>query len=154
VSSGAVTQRWVNERVAATALEDLRLPLVVAATRVRDGSQALFNHGDTGLAVRASSASPRQFQPVRIGDEMYVDGDESSPVPIRAARLARREGGDRRGRLGVPRAPRRQTLRGEWVEMDARRASQVAAEAPRPTCCCIRTSATTRATTTSTDGAS
>ena len=36
--------------------------------------------------MRASGASPGQFEPVRIGDELYVDGDEASPVPIHAAR--------------------------------------------------------------------
>src|SRR5260221_918270 len=88
----------------------------------------LFNHGDTGLAVRAWGASPGQFEPVRIGDELYVDGDESSPVPIEAAR-----------RLGakvviavdvsayVEDTP--STAQREWVVKDARRARQVAAEA-------------------------
>jgi NTE family protein len=86
VATGKVTQAWVNEHVGNRPLEGLRIPLVVAATRTRDHALTLFNHGDTGLAVRASSASPGQFAAVRIGPETYVDGDEASPVPIRAAR--------------------------------------------------------------------
>ena len=67
-------------------IERLKMPFAAAATRERDGELVIFNRGDTGLAVRAASASPGQFEPVRIGDEHYVDGDEASPVPIRAAR--------------------------------------------------------------------
>ena len=129
-ATGAMTQKWVNEKVEGKPIESLRMPFAVTATRLRDNKQVLFNHGDTGLAVRASSASPGQFTPVQFAGEMYVDGDESSPVPIRAARS-----------LGAkfviavdvsayesstpPNAPR------EWVEKDARRTKQVAAEAPQ-----------------------
>ncbi|MEO8408749.1 MAG: patatin-like phospholipase family protein, partial [Oxalobacteraceae bacterium] len=40
----------------------------------------------TGLAVRASSAVPSIFQPVRIGGHTYVDGGLVSPVPAKFAR--------------------------------------------------------------------
>ena len=128
-ASGAMTQKWVNEHVGGKPLEALRMPLVVGATRVRDGKLVLFNHGDTGLAVRASSASPGQFKPVAVGEEVYVDGDESSPVPIRAARslgakLVIAVDVSAYESTTPPNVPR------EWVEKDARRAKQVAAEAP------------------------
>jgi NTE family protein len=129
VATGKVTQRWVNEHIGNKPIEGLRTPLVIAATRTRDNTLTLFNQGDTGLAVRASSASPGQFEPVRIGAESYVDGDEASPVPIRAARS-----------LGAKvviavdvSAYAESTPKGvplEWIEKDARRARQVAAEAP------------------------
>jgi NTE family protein len=38
------------------------------------------------MAVRASSAVPAVFQPVRIGTREYVDGGLVSPVPVRFAR--------------------------------------------------------------------
>ena len=125
---GGVTQRWVNERVGGRPLEALPMPLVVTAKRVRDGQLVLFNRGDTGLAVRASAASPETFEPVTIGAEDYIDGDEASPVPIRAARTLG-------ARLVIavdvsaypettpPDVPK------EWVEKDARRARVVAQEA-------------------------
>ena len=46
----------------------------------------LFRRGDTGTAVRASSAVPAVFQPVKIGQREYVDGGLSAPVPVRYAR--------------------------------------------------------------------
>jgi NTE family protein len=38
------------------------------------------------VAVRASSAVPAVFQPVRIGAHEYVDGGLVAPVPVRYAR--------------------------------------------------------------------
>jgi NTE family protein len=38
------------------------------------------------MAVRASSAVPAMFDPVRIGGREYVDGGLVSPVPVRYAR--------------------------------------------------------------------
>jgi NTE family protein len=127
LATGAAIQDYVNNRVDGKPIEKLRIPFVAAATRLRDGKITLFNAGDTGLAVRASGASPGQFEAVRIGDELYVDGDESSPLPIRAAR-----GLGARVVIAVdvsayaedtPKsAPR------EWIDKDERRARQVAAE--------------------------
>jgi NTE family protein len=46
----------------------------------------LFRRGNTGTAVRASSAVPAIFQPVRIGGRDYVDGGLVAPVPVQFAR--------------------------------------------------------------------
>jgi NTE family protein len=129
MSTGSGTQHWVNERVGGRPLQSLAIPLVVTAKRVRDGSLVLFNRGDTGLAVRASSADPTMFRPVRIGDHMYVDGDELSPVPIRVARSL-----GARVVIAVNVAAHADTTPAgvpqEWVDKDARRAKQVSLEAP------------------------
>lgn len=64
----------------------MALPLGIVATDLSDGSSVLFRSGDTGTAVRASSAVPAVFQPVRIGQREYVDGGLVSPVPVRFAK--------------------------------------------------------------------
>lgn len=46
----------------------------------------MFRSGNTGMAVRASSAVPGVFQPVNINGQEYVDGGLVSPVPVRTAR--------------------------------------------------------------------
>jgi NTE family protein len=46
----------------------------------------VFNRGNTGMAVRASSSIPGIFQPVNIAGREYVDGGVLSPVPVRVAR--------------------------------------------------------------------
>jgi NTE family protein len=56
------------------------------ATDLANGAPILFRRGDTGTAVRASSAVPAVFQPVRIGTREYVDGGLVSPVPVRQTR--------------------------------------------------------------------
>jgi NTE family protein len=129
-SSGAWTQHWVNERVGGRPIEALGRPLVATAVRQRDGRLVLFNRGDTGLAVRASSASPDTFEPVRIGDETYMDGDDASPVPIRVAREL-----GARFVIAVDVAAYPETTPAnvprEWIDKDARRARLVKQEAPQ-----------------------
>jgi NTE family protein len=83
---GEALARYVRERTAGKTIEQMRLPLGIVATDLDSGEPILFQRGDTGLAVRASSAVPAVFQPVRIGNREYVDGGLASPVPVRFAR--------------------------------------------------------------------
>ena len=129
LASGGKTQQWVNERVRGLPIQDLRKSLVVTALRVRDGKLVYFNHGDTGLAVRASSATSEMFQPVRIGNETYADGDDASPVPIRVARSLGARVVIAVDVSAYPESTPPEAKR-EWVEKDARRHAQVAREAP------------------------
>jgi NTE family protein len=128
--TGVPLQKYVNRHLDGTPLERLRTPVVVVATRRSDGEPALFNHGDAGLAVRASSATPEQFKPVEIGSESFVDGDESTPVPIRVARSLGAEvviavDVSAHEEDTPPDVPR------EWVAKDRRRAAVIRAEAPQ-----------------------
>ncbi len=83
---GQKLENFVNERVRHRPLESLSVRFAVVATRQHDGVLQIFNSGDTGVAVRASSAVPELFYAVRIAGVTYVDGDVASPVPVRAAR--------------------------------------------------------------------
>jgi NTE family protein len=67
-------------------IEDVKMPLGIVATDLQTGDGILFQRGDISLAVRASSAVPSVFEPVRIGNKDYVDGGLVSPVPVRYAR--------------------------------------------------------------------
>jgi NTE family protein len=67
-------------------IEAMPLPLGIVATDLNSGVDTVFQRGDTGTAVRASSAVPGVFQPVKISGREYVDGGLVSPVPVRAAR--------------------------------------------------------------------
>lgn len=83
---GDALARYVNGQVGAKLIEDMTLPLGIVATDLNTGQGMLFQRGDTGTAVRASSAVPAVFLPVRISGHEYVDGGLVSPVPVRAAR--------------------------------------------------------------------
>ena len=82
---GEALGRYVNAQVNSRLIENMPLPLGIVATDLNTGVDTLFQRGDTGTAVRASSAVPAVFQPVKISGRDYVDGGLVSPVPVRAA---------------------------------------------------------------------
>jgi len=83
---GEALAHYVRESTGNKPLEQMKIPLGIVATDLDSGKPILFRRGDVGTAVRASSAVPAVFQPVRIGTHEYVDGGLTSPVPVRAAR--------------------------------------------------------------------
>ncbi len=83
---GEALARYVRDATGNKPLEQMKIPLGIVATDLDSGKPILFRRGDVGTAVRASSAVPAVFQPVRIGTHEYVDGGLTSPVPVRSAR--------------------------------------------------------------------
>ena len=83
---GEALARYVNTQVGGRLIEQMKIPLGIVATDLHNGEPMLFRRGNTGSAVRASSAVPAVFQPVKIGTREYVDGGLVSPVPVRQAR--------------------------------------------------------------------
>jgi NTE family protein len=83
---GEALARFVREHTEGQTIEQMKRRLGIVATDLDNGNPILFQRGDTGLAVRASSSVPAIFQPVTIGSREYVDGGLVSPVPVRFAR--------------------------------------------------------------------
>lgn len=83
---GEALARYVAQKVDHKLIEQMPLPLGIVATDLQNGQGVLFRKGDTATAVRASSAVPAVFQPVKISGRDYVDGGLVSPVPVRYAR--------------------------------------------------------------------
>ena len=83
---GEALGRYVNSQLNGAKIEDLKMPLGIVATDLQTGDGILFRRGDIATAVRASSAVPSVFEPVRIGSKDYVDGGLVSPVPVRYVR--------------------------------------------------------------------
>ena len=83
---GEALQDYVNRMVRNKTIDQLPRKVAIVATDLRSGQEVVFERGDTGLAVRASSSVPGVFQPVRIGGREYVDGGLVSPVPVKVAR--------------------------------------------------------------------
>ena len=86
VLKGEALQNYVNKAVNNLPLEKMKIPFGAVATDLHTGQGVLFQRGNTGIAVRASSAVPGVFQPVTIGEHSYVDGGLASPVPVSYAR--------------------------------------------------------------------
>ena len=83
---GEALARYVSQQVNSRLIESTAMPLGIVATDLNSGQGMLFQRGDIALAVRASSAVPAIFQPVKISGRDYVDGGLVSPVPVRYAR--------------------------------------------------------------------
>lgn len=83
---GEALARYVNRMVQGRLIEAMPLPLGILATDLTTGQPVLFRRGDTGTAVRASSAVPGVFSPVAIAGRTYVDGGLVAPVPVEQAR--------------------------------------------------------------------
>lgn len=66
-------------------LQELPIPFAAVATDLRGGATVLLNHGDTPRALRASSAVPAVYEPVRVGEGILGDGQIVSPLPVSAA---------------------------------------------------------------------
>ena len=86
VLKGEALQNFINKAVHNVPMEKLKLPFGAVATDLKTGQPILFQRGNTGQAVRASSSVPGVFQPVTIGKNTYVDGGLVAPVPVRYAR--------------------------------------------------------------------
>ncbi len=83
---GEALARYVRQQTSGLSIEAMRLPLGIVATDLGSGQPILFRRGDPGAAVRASSAVPAVFEPVKIGGHEYVDGGLVAPVPVSFAR--------------------------------------------------------------------
>ena len=134
LATGGTVQTYVDERIGGA-------PDRAAAHRLRRRGDAaarrrlvIFNRGDAGLAVRASSASPGQFEPVRIGAERLRGRRRGEPGADPRGAPPGRQGGDRRGRLGVRRGHAAGVPERVDREGRAARAPGGRGGAARPTC--------------------
>lgn len=83
---GERMERFLRRNLRHKNIEDLPIPLGIVATEMKSGDRAVFRSGSIETAVRASCAIPGLFQPVRIGEKVYIDGGMSDPVPVGLAR--------------------------------------------------------------------
>ena len=83
---GDALAQYVNQQVQGRQIENMSVPWGIVATDLRTGDAVVFRRGNTGTAVRASSAVPGVFLPVKIGEREYVDGGLVAPVPVQQAR--------------------------------------------------------------------
>jgi NTE family protein len=86
LASGERLERFVREHAAVDRIERLRIPYAAIATDLDTGEAVVLRSGDLARAVRASSAIPGVFQPVRIDGRLLVDGGVALNLPVRVAR--------------------------------------------------------------------
>jgi len=86
VIKGEALERFINTHVGNKPLEGLKRRFAAVATDLQSGEPIIFQRGNTGTAVRASSSIPGVFPPVAINGREYVDGGLVAPIPVREAR--------------------------------------------------------------------
>lgn len=77
---------FINQAVGGRKIEELPIRFAALAADLHTGAPHLFERGEAGLAVQASSSTPGVFQPTRVDGRTYIDGGIASPVPVSAAR--------------------------------------------------------------------
>lgn len=63
-------------------LEELRIPVTISATRIRDAKTCYFSTGAIAPLLAAASAVPVLLMPVHIDDEAYIDGGIVNNLPV------------------------------------------------------------------------
>lgn len=84
-------ERFLLGHVGDLDFSDLKLPFGAVACDLISGEEVLLREGRVALAVRASSAFPGIFLPVRVGERVLVDGGIVNNVP---SSVCRRMGAD------------------------------------------------------------
>ncbi len=67
-------------------LEDLPTPLIVAVCNLNKARMEYISSGPLADIVQASSSIPVLFSPVKMGDDVYVDGGVLDNLPIKPVR--------------------------------------------------------------------
>ncbi|HEY9576371.1 MAG TPA: patatin-like phospholipase family protein [Pseudobacillus sp.] len=63
-------------------IEDLKIPIAIVATDIKNAEKVVFKKGPVAEAVRASIAIPGIFVPERVNGRLLVDGGVIDRVPV------------------------------------------------------------------------
>ena len=86
LSSGTELKRMLTQLLGDTQIEDLALPYAAVACDIDTGESVILRDGSLVEAVRASTAIPGLFRPIRRGGRFLVDGGLVDPVPVGVCR--------------------------------------------------------------------
>lgn len=85
VHSNHGLRKLIEDGVGYRLLEEAKVPLEVVATSLTDGRERWLTRGPVVESVLASAAIPAILPPVRIGDDVLVDGGVVNNVPLQRA---------------------------------------------------------------------
>lgn len=86
LSSGNELKKYLTQLLGDVHIEDLNIPYAAVACDIDTGESVVLTEGSLVDAVRASTAIPGIFHPVRLGNRLLVDGGLVEPVPIHVCR--------------------------------------------------------------------
>ncbi|HUR44450.1 MAG TPA: patatin-like phospholipase family protein, partial [Candidatus Saccharimonadales bacterium] len=79
---GEKVKRRLKRSIGDVHFSELVRPLRIVATNLTTLEAHIFSTGEVATAVHASSAIPGACAPVKVGEELYVDGGISDPLPV------------------------------------------------------------------------
>ncbi len=112
LSSGSELSKILIDVLGDVRIEDLPIPYAAVACDIDTGETVILREGPLVDAVRASTAIPGIFHPVRRGDRFLIDGGLVDPVPVRTCRDL---GADLVIAVDITPQPNRTTPRGRKV---------------------------------------
>ena len=77
---------FIVKKLSAKEIQQLKMPFAAVATDIQEGEVVVLQSGSLARAVRASSAIPGMFIPVRHQGKLLVDGGVMNNVPVDVAR--------------------------------------------------------------------
>lgn len=80
---GIKLEKYLDKLVKTKNIEDAKIPFYAQATNLKTGELHTFDKGSFVEAMRASSAVPGIFPPVKKDDTFYVDGGVIETVPYK-----------------------------------------------------------------------
>lgn len=86
LSSGNELIKYLAQLLGDVRIEDLPIPYAAVACDMDTGESVILREGSLVSAVRASTAIPGIFHPLRLNDRLLVDGGLVDPVPIQVCR--------------------------------------------------------------------
>lgn len=75
-------KEMIHKNIPAKNIEDLKIPFFVTISNLNKGTAEYRSSGPLGETVLASSSIPVIFQPVKLNDQLYVDGGLMDNIPI------------------------------------------------------------------------
>ena len=82
IIKGNKLEKQINKFLGFDDFKNLKIPCSVNATNIIDGNEVIIRSGSLIKAIRATTAIPWVFQPVKKEKKVLVDGGLVNPLPI------------------------------------------------------------------------
>lgn len=86
LSEGDELKTFLENNIKAKHFEELKIPLAIVATDLKFGELVTFDQGLLVDTIRASSAFPGIFNPVKFEGRYYTDGGVADSLPVATAK--------------------------------------------------------------------
>jgi len=83
---GEKVKEYIESHINKIHFKDLKIPLSVIATDIKNGDIVCIDEGEVSSAIRASISFPLVFKPIEREDKLLADGGLSLPVPVEIVR--------------------------------------------------------------------